>query len=232
MSDFFRFPRISHLAALGTEINRDDKVLSAQEADALLSGEVVIEEKLDGANLGLSVGPEGYLRLQNRGQYLMPPYLGQFDKANIWLEFRRDRLISELGHALILFGEWCAARHSLAYDSLPDWFVVFDVFDKEAGRFWCSSRCNALSLRLGLPVVPRIGSGRTTLADLKRLIATQTSRFRTGPLEGIVIRRESADWLDARAKLVRPEFTQAIGEHWRRRQIEWNRQKGAALPLT
>ena len=228
MSDFCRFPRISYLAALGTEITRDDKVLSTQEANALLSGDVTIEEKIDGANLGLSVGPEGSLRLQNRGQYLMLPYSGQFEKANGWLKFRRDHLIAELGYGLILFGEWCAARHSLAYDRLPDWFVVFDVFDKEAKRFWSISQRNALSLRLGLPVAPLIGAGRTTLTDLKRLTATQTSRFRTGPLEGIVIRRESADWLEARAKLVRPEFTQAIGEHWRRRQIEWNQLKGAA----
>ena len=27
----------------------------------------------------------------------------------------------------------------------------------------------------------------------------------------------------ARAKLVRPDFTQAITEHWSRRRVEWNR---------
>jgi ATP-dependent RNA circularization protein (DNA/RNA ligase family) len=228
MSDFFRFPRIPHLAALGKDAPRDDKVLSTQEAEALLSGEVVIEEKLDGANLGLSLSPEGSLRLQNRGQYLIPPYSGQFDKANTWAALRRDHLVAELGHSLILFGEWCAARHSLAYDRLPDWFLVFDVYDKEAERFWATARRNDIARRLGLSVVPLIASGRNTLADLKRQIATQPSRFRTGPLEGIVIRRESANWLDARAKLVRPEFTQVIVDHWRRRRIEWNRVERAA----
>ncbi len=228
MSDFFRFPRIPYLAVLGAEIPRDDKVLSAQDADALLAREVVIEEKLDGANLGLSVSSEGVLRLQNRGQYLLPPYSGQFDKANAWLECRKGQLATELGHSLILFGEWCAARHSLTYDRLPDWFLVFDVYDKDAGRFWATTRRNALASRLGLTVVPLIGAGRTTLADLKKQIATKPSGFRSGPMEGIVIRWESADWLVARAKLVRPEFTQAIGEHWRRRRIEWNRLKGAA----
>lgn len=228
MSDFFRFPRIPHLAALGKDVPRDDKVLSTQEAEALLSGEVVIEEKLDGANLGLSASPDGSLRLQNRGQYLIPPYSGQFDKANTWVALRRDHLVAELGRNLILFGEWCAARHSLAYDRLPDWFLVFDVYDKEAERFWATARRNDIARRLGLSVVPMIASGRNNLADLKRQIATQPSRFRTGPLEGIVIRRESPNWLEARAKLVRPEFTQVIGDHWRRRRIEWNHVERAA----
>lgn len=42
-------------------------------------------------------------------------------------------------------------------------------------------------------------------------------------MEGVVIRREAAQWSEARAKLVRAEFTQAMGDHWRRRHIEWNR---------
>jgi hypothetical protein len=38
----------------------------------------------------------------------------------------------------------------------------------------------------------------------------------------VVIRRESTDWCEARAKLVRPDFTQAIDTHWRKRVLEWN----------
>ncbi len=41
--------------------------------------------------------------------------------------------------------------------------------------------------------------------------------------EGVVVRRESSDWCEARAKLVRSDFTQAIETHWRKRAIEWNR---------
>ncbi|HMM73809.1 MAG TPA: RNA ligase family protein, partial [Rhodocyclaceae bacterium] len=68
MTDFFRFPHTPHLAWLGPDAPRDDKVLAPAEARALLSGEVVVEEKLDGANLGLSLAPDGSLRAQNRGQ--------------------------------------------------------------------------------------------------------------------------------------------------------------------
>ena len=61
MTDFFRFPHTPHIAWLATGAPRDDKVLSPDEAHELLAGEVVLEEKLDGANLGFSVSPDGVL---------------------------------------------------------------------------------------------------------------------------------------------------------------------------
>src|SRR5690606_3052267 len=202
---------------------RDDKVLSPIEARDLLAGEVVIEEKLDGANLGISVSPEGEVRAQNRGQYLIAPHMGQFERLMDWVALGADVLFDVLGDRLILFGEWCAARHSLGYSQLPDWFLVFDVYDRETGRFWSTARRDALARQAGLPVVPIIFRGRIDIEELKMRVMSEPSRFRDGPLEGFVLRRESADWLEARAKLVRPDFTQAIDEHWRRRAIEWNR---------
>ena len=233
---FFRFPRTPHIAWLGEGTPRDDKLLSFVEVQDLLASELVVEEKLDGANLGISVGPDGDLRAQNRGQYLIPPYTGQFEALGAWIGAREDALFDALGENLILFGEWCAARHSVPYESLPDWLLVFDCYDRAAGRFWSTGRRDALATSLGLPVAPGLLHGRATLADLKSLVASALSRFRDGPMEGIVIRVESADWLTARAKLVRAGFTQSIGEHWSRRGIQWNHrgappvrsQRGAA----
>ena len=227
MSIFFRFPHTPHLAWLGKGTPRDDKVLSPNEVTALLAGNVVVEEKLDGANVGLSIAPNGELRLQNRGQYLQAPHAGQFARLPEWLLLHGDKLRAALTqHSqanLMLFGEWCAARHSLDYDHLPDWFLLFDVYDRSQGRFWSTPRRNALAASLGLAAVPRLLDGRCTLVLLKDVLSRQNSQFRQGKQEGIVIRRESAEWCEARAKLVDPDFTQTIGEHWSRRRIEWNR---------
>ncbi len=223
MNEFFRFPHTPHIAWLGDGAPRDDKVLSPAEAQALLADEVVVEEKLDGANLGISVGPDRTLRVQNRGQYLAAPYRGQFDRLAKWLPTHEEALFDALDGHLILFGEWCAARHSVAYDSLPDWFLVFDVYDHSAGRFWSTSRRDALARCLGLSIAPVLSRERTSLARLKTLVQSAESRFRRGPVEGIVVRAEALEWLTARAKIVRPDFVQGINEHWRRRAIEWNR---------
>lgn len=229
MRAFFRFPHTPHLAWLGEATPRDDKVLSSHEARSLLTGNVVVEEKIDGANLGISLAPDGTLRFQNRGQYLVQPYSGQFQRLTSWIARHEFALSAALGEDQILFGEWCAARHSVAYDHLPDWFLVFDVYDRIHAQFWSTPRRNALAHELGLPVVPLLFEGHTTLPTLKELLMTAKSRFRSGTVEGVVIRTESAEWLMARAKFVRPDFVQNIGDHWRRRAIEWNRLQPASM---
>lgn len=227
VNDFFRFPHTPHLAWLGAGEPRDDKVLASDDVRNLLAGEVVVEEKVDGANLGISVGVDGQLRAQNRGQYLAEPYPGQFARLTHWLSVHRETLLPVLQQqGMILFGEWLAARHSLAYDRLPDWFVVFDVYERGAQRFWSSLRRNALAGQLGLSHVPQLARGHFALTDLQRLLQAHSSRYRDGPMEGVVVRRESPRWVEARAKLVRADFTQAIGEHWRKRALEWNRLGG------
>ncbi len=222
-ADFFRFPHTPHLAWLGEGSPRDDKVLSPNEVTGLLAGDVVVEEKLDGANVGLSLAPDGSLRAQNRGQYLAEPHAGQFARLPAWLAQHGDALRSALIPNLILFGEWCAARHSLDYATLPDWFLLFDVYDRSADGFWSSARRNALARSAGLVTVPQVLHGKVTVPTLKKLVADTVSRYRAGALEGVVIRREATDWCEARAKLVRPNFTQTIDTHWRKRALEWNR---------
>lgn len=223
MTDFFRFPHTPHLAWLGEGSPRDDKVMSPSEVAALLAGDVVVEEKLDGANVGLSLAPDGSLRAQNRGQYLAEPHAGQFARLPSWLAQHGEGLRAVLKPNLILFGEWCAARHSLGYATLPDWFLLFDVYDRSADRFWSSARRNGLARSAGLVTVPQVLHGKATVPKLKKLVGDTASRYRAGALEGVVIRRESADWCEARAKLVRPDFTQAFDTHWRKRALEWNR---------
>lgn len=222
MSEFFRFPHTPHLAWLASGSPRDDKVLPQEVAEQLLAGEVVIEEKLDGANLGFSIGPDGTLRVQNRGQYLLPPFTGQFAQLGKWMNVHQDRLFDGLTESLMVFGEWCAARHSLDYDQLPDWWLMFDMYDRKVERFWSTTRRNAWAAELGVSVVPCIFKGRISMTRLKREVADTVSRFRMGKMEGVVVRQEGVMWLEDRAKLVRSDFTQTIGQHWRTRLLEPN----------
>jgi ATP-dependent RNA circularization protein (DNA/RNA ligase family) len=220
---FFRFPHTPHLEWLGEGTPRDDKVLTASEVEALLVHPLFVEEKVDGANIGISISVFGELQVQNRGQYLMEPYDGQFEKLNHWLPPRFDELFDVLGADLILFGEWCAARHSIAYDRLPDWLLVFDVYDLQKKRFFSIQRRDQLARQLGLHTVPLLTAGRLSMDQLKEILTIHPSRYYDGPMEGIVVRAEEVELLNSRAKLVSPHFTQNIGEHWRKSAIRWNR---------
>ena len=221
--NFFRFPHTPHLTWLGQGTPRDDKVLTTSEVEALLSQDLLVEEKVDGANMGISFSVFGEIQIQNRGQYLIEPHAGQFEKLNTWLPPRFDRLFDALGGDLILFGEWCAARHSIFYDHLPDWFLVFDVYDLKQQRFFSIQRRDQLARRIGLPTVPLLTSGIKSMDQLIALLETHTSRYTDGPMEGIVVRAEHGQWLKNRAKLVSARFTQNIDDHWRKRPIQWNR---------
>lgn len=223
MTDFFRFPQTPHIGWLGDSLPRDDKLMSPDDIDLLLSGEVVIEEKIDGANIGVSFDPDGTLRVQNRGQYLETPYSGQFSRLTSWLGQFRQGLLQVMNRDLILFGEWCAAIHSIEYLELPDWFLLFDVYDRTAAGFWSVQRRNTLAMEAGLAVVPELLRGEIDQAGLTDLLTGHKSRYTDGPLEGIVVRNDDGDWCKLRGKLVRREFVQAIDDHWKSAGIRWNR---------
>ncbi|WP_246226547.1 RNA ligase family protein [Pseudomonas atagonensis] len=191
----------------------------------MIENSVIVEEKVDGANLGISLKPDGKLQVQNRGQYLSPPFSGQFSRLKAWLAQHDEKLRTALIPGQIIFGEWCAAKHSLNYTKLPDWLLVFDVFDHEQNKFWSCSKRDKLALALGLQTVPRIFTGKVSIDQLIDLVKNQGSHYRSGQLEGIIIRRDSEEWCESRAKLVRSDFTQSIEDHWRKKNIEWNKVK-------
>lgn len=222
MTEFFRFPHTCHLLWLGEGEPRGDKVLTSHEANVLLENEIIIEEKLDGANLGISLDDTGELQAQNRGHYLEKPYNGQFSRLNAWLGQYEYGLKAHLSPELILFGEWCAARHSLDYHELPDWFLLFDVYDRATEKFWSVARRNELGYALGLTMVPELKRGTFTKEQLTHFLESAASRYRPGQVEGIVVRHDSEEWNEGRAKFVNKNFVQAIEEHWRSRAIEWN----------
>ena len=64
LPELIDFPRTPHL--FGSRPGRDDKVLSETETDAMLAGPLVVQEKVDGSNVGLSLDDAGQLLLQNR----------------------------------------------------------------------------------------------------------------------------------------------------------------------
>lgn len=221
MTEFFRFPQTPHITWLSEGMPRDDKLLSPADLEEFLSHELIVEEKIDGANLGFSISPEGKLQAQNRGSFidLDDPY-GQWKPIRWWLSTVRYALKDALGPNLMLFGEWCYARHTVNYTRLPSYFVAFDVYDREAGAFWSVARRNAFAAELGIMVVPERARGQFDLDGLIALLGE--SVLTEGPAEGIYVRQEDGDWLKQRAKLVRAEFVQAIEEHWSKRGIEEN----------
>jgi hypothetical protein len=187
-----------------------------------LRNPVVIEEKIDGANIGITFDLSGLPTIQNRGTVLSDGAHLQFQPLWRWLYTHQPKLASALEDRLILYGEWCFAVHSVRYNRLPDWFLAFDVYEKSAARFWSSDRRDSLVRSLGMYSVPILGAGIYSLPKLKSLLMRSRSRYADTPMEGLYIRAEKDGWLLERSKLVRPEFVQSINQHWTSRPLVRN----------
>ena len=215
---FHKFPHTPHLLWLGAGSPRDDKLLQPVEITDFLSDEVIVEEKVDGANLGFSLGSDGRVRAQSRGNYLAPGRShAQWNPLWSWLAERRAELEDGLRDGLLLYGEWCYARHTVPYDSLPDWFLGFDIFEIASRQFWSVDRRNAWLQERGLVAIPEVKRGKLQIRQIASLIGD--SIVGHVPMEGIYLRREEAGRLQARAKVVSAVFTQQIEEHWTRRSV-------------
>ncbi len=217
---FLKFPHTPHLIWLAKSPCREDKVFSPIEAREFLEGDITIEEKVDGGNIGFSLDESGSLQVQNRGSYLTRGSHPQFQPLWPWIDARRFALLDALRPGLMLFGEWCFAVHTVPYNRLPDWFLGFDVYDRAEGRFWSVERRDPWLTNLGLAIIPRLARGRYPLEQLRSLIGP--SQLTEGPMEGIYLRRDRGAWLEGRAKIVRLEFAEGIGKHWSELPLEKN----------
>lgn len=221
--NFFKFPSTPHLALLDNADVRNDKVMTASERNEFLCHKLAVEEKIDGANLGISFDADGNIRAQNRGAYLELPGSGQWKKLAEWLTPKTEAFFEHLFDRYILFGEWCYARHTVFYDRLPDWFLGFDIYDRGKSQFLSCSRRDELFRTIRIYPVPTISCGHFMLPELSELLLQ--SKLGDHPAEGIYLRSDRDDWLVQRAKLVRPAFIQSVEQHWSRRNIEPNQLK-------
>ncbi|HET8911212.1 MAG TPA: RNA ligase family protein [Ktedonobacteraceae bacterium] len=139
MQKIYKYPRTYHLE--GSGIQRGDEDLSVMPVHRLAGRQVVIEEKMDGANSALSFSDAGQLLLQSRGHYLTGgPREKQFHFFKNWAYRYVSELWEVLGTRYIVYGEWLYAKHTVFYTNLPHYFMEFDVYDKEQDVFLSTER--------------------------------------------------------------------------------------------
>lgn len=225
--DIYKFPRTRHLLNFGSA-TRDDLIISKDDVAAFLDtrdGSVItIEEKVDGANLGISIDSETFkFKIQNRSHLINSKSHEQFKKLDKWLQDNVEQLFhilaDEYGNKrLILFGEWLYAKHSIHYDQLPDIFLAFDLYNANADRFYSREKLTAILEEAGsgrnkLHQVPQIKTPATITEEWLNSTMKLPSSFYDGAVEGVYLRKEKGSFLVDRAKIVRSDFLSG-DEHW------------------
>ena len=134
----FKYPRTQHVR--GSRFQHGDHDLEAVPFQDLAGKHLVVEEKIDGSNCGVSFEDEK-LMLQSRGHYLRGgPREKQFDLLKQMMNSIQDELYYVLGERYVMYGEWMYAKHTIFDDALPDYFMEFDIYDKESNSFLSTER--------------------------------------------------------------------------------------------
>jgi hypothetical protein len=230
--DFIKYPRTPHL--FGSRGTDDDKHLNEVESLEFISNpSLIVEEKIDGTNVGIHFTTDGSMILQCRGHLITEGMHPQYDLFKQWTTVKRELLEERLQDRFILFGEWLYARHSIHYRSLPHYFFEFDIYDKASAAFLHLVDRQSILEDSGIQSVPILHVGAANRKQLQTLIGP--SRFDSAfenpitkqfddRMEGLYLRTESNGSVSGRAKIVRPEFVEKIKQsiHWQQQKLEPN----------
>lgn len=172
----FKYPRTPHLE--GSRLQAGDEDLAQKPFSGVRGKHLVAEEKLDGANCGISFTADGELKLQSRGHYLTGgPREKQFTLLKSWAATISPLLWPVLRDRYVLYGEWLYAKHTVFYDALPHYFCEFDILDLVTETFLSTPRRQEMLAGTPVVSVPVLRAGEFgSLKELTALIGPSTCR--------------------------------------------------------
>lgn len=231
-----KFVRTPHV--VGSRVQRGDHDLAIIDLSALVNKNIIVEEKVDGSNCGISFSADGELLLQSRGHYLRGGAREkQFDIFKQWAACHKDVFFCALGARYVMYGEWMYAKHTCFYDALPHYFMEFDILDKSNDAFLSTSGRRKLLKDCPVVSVPVIYDGSMVdICKLSKMIVRSNfisddrdlnlansalasgvmldeCKKHTDPsleMEGLYIKHEDAGVVKGRYKYVRQSFVNSI----------------------
>lgn len=246
-----KYPRTPHLQ--GSRLQPGDEDLQQIPLHQIAGEHLVVEEKVDGANAGISFDHHRTLQLQSRGHFLTGgPREKQFALFKTWAATHKNALWDLLGSRYLVFGEWLYAKHTIYYDNLPHYFLEFDIYDRQEKTFLDTPTRHHMLKGSPIISVPVLWQGQGSKLDIKELVTESTYKSnrwkqdlldrahehrldsaqtlkQTDPSsqsEGLYIKVERDGATTGRLKWIRPSFLTAVidsGSHWLDRPILPNR---------
>jgi hypothetical protein len=217
--ELIEFPRTPHLTFMGPDL-RDDKLVSVQDREDFLGGRVTVQEKLDGACIGISYDQQATPYIYNRNTRV-DLTSGLWKKLSEWYSKNQDAIFDLCSDKYALFGEWLYHAHTIRYTSLPSFFMVHDVYEKKTRTYFDPTRVKTIAQHYGLEAnTPLITLNKPSLPDLLTLAKNQ-SQYATQEQEGIYLRLTRDGKTTHRAKIVNKAFHEkiAMSKNWKTQRI-------------
>lgn len=208
----------------------DDKIASAADMALFLAGEISVQEKIDGASMGISIY-NGEPLVRNRSHILRKGYSArktpaqqQFSRVWTWLYENVDKInavTKAVGGTVGIYGEWLFARHTIAYNELPDWFVAYDIYCSDERKFIDPTLALKLLNDAGFATIKVVHNGLCTTDTLLKLRDGESNYAQNQLREGVYLKSGDGQWCTGRYKMVAPWFRS--DDNWNKQQLVKNK---------
>ena len=192
----------------------DDRI--AEDMSGLIGQDIVITEKLDGENTGMT---RGGVYARSHAAYTTSPWSREVRQLHDIIKF-------DIPEDLFIFGENMEGIHSIEYTNLTSYFYIFGIRDNNIWIPW--KDVEDWAYLLNIPTVPVLFKGVVNSEkELKTLVESLVKQPSSlgGPREGIVVRNASLfhndDFKDNVMKWVRKGHVQTTS-HWTRNWVKAN----------
>lgn len=204
------YPRIPHLHKSISNMTHDDIQL---DSDIQFPLTCWVQEKVDGANMGVSwtSGPV----IRNRNNILKKGYIKketpaklQFRPAWNWIhDHHKDirKISDECMSPITIYGEWMNFKHSILYNNLPDMFLAYDIYSVEDGKFLAPDVIFDLLSKTNIMCIK---PEKVTFRSISEIVSMSESKslYRDGMCEGIVIKISDGRFVTQSFKIVNRHF--------------------------
>lgn len=209
-----KYPRTPHFP-WSPGATSDDRMLD--NADHFINKEIVVTEKMDGESAAIYADGTHARSIDSRNHP---------SRSNV--KRLQARLAPDLPENWRLAGENCHAVHSIKYSALPDWFLLFGIYEESDTGIYCLSWDDTVFWAecFGIFLVPVLYRGIWD-EDMVKSCYTGVSAY-GGEQEGYVVRLASGfrftSFQESIAKYVRAGHVQT-DEHWMHGRYEVNKLK-------
>lgn len=233
-----RFPKTPHIPYYPNVADDDDIVANRVDVEPLFdhANQIYVEEKIDGASVGIAV-IDGSPVIRNRDNFLRKGYMRKRKDTTAKMQFRpiwnwyyeHSELFKTLyGYVgpVTVYGEWMLAQHGIYYDSLPSYFIAYDLFCHTMKRFLQTSIVRGSLQASGFTVPPLIHAGQVPFYEKLSQWAREKSAYSSDQLrEGLYfkVHNPKTDTLH-RFKMVREGFVR--GKLWNNEEFNKNQLLG------
>lgn len=197
-----KYPKTLHLA-FSPGLQNDDRLLPNDKG--LQGEEVIAGLKMDGECTSLN---RYYLHARSLDSVNHP--------SRNWVKALHGQIAHEIPEHMTICGENCFAEHSIHYDNLPSYFLVFNIWEKGRRLAWYETQ--AYCDMLGLTTVPILYRGPWDPKKIQELCETLDPKTQEGIVVQVTRSISAPEWRKTSAKFVRKGHVQT-DEFWRNKPI-------------